>query len=968
MKKILKLFLVPLVILAMVSCMGTTKYETVPGDPLNVRIYTLDNGLKVYLSVNPEKPRIQADIAVRVGGKNDPAETTGLAHYFEHLMFKGTKIFGTQNYEMEEPMLNEIESLFEVYRKTTDEAERKAIYKKIDSISYEASKLAIPNEYDKLMSSIGATNTNAFTGMDMTVYVEDIPSNEVENWAKIQSDRFQNAVIRGFHTELETVYEEKNMSLTSDRGRVSEKIMSELYKNHPYGTQTVLGTQEHLKNPSITNIKNYYKEWYVPNNMAISMSGDFNPDEVIEIIKKYFGSIKPNNNLKQLSFKPETPITQPIETEVVGIEAENVTIAWRAPGAKDDELTLASLAGEVLYNGKAGIIDLNVNQQQKLLFGVAYLYTQADYSSFRMNARPKKGQSLEEVKNILLEQVDKLRKGEFDESLLTATVNNFKRHQQQQMESNEDRAFLCVNSFINGTDWKDEVTSMDKWSKITKAEVVDFANRYLKDNNYIVVYKREGKPNDAKMSKPSITPIFMNRDTSSAFLREIQSATAKPIEPVFLDYSKDMNKLTAKSNIPVLYKENTTNDLFSLMYVFDMGRNDDKVLETAVKYFEYLGTSKMTPEQIKQEFYKLACDYFVSSGLERTYVGLTGLSENMPQALALFESLLADVKGDERVLENMKADILKSRVDNKKSQNANYGRLMQYAYYGAKSPALNIMSEKEIKALKSNDLLNVIKTLTTFEHTILYYGSQSQEELLKNINALHNVPEKLTPVNSRKDVVMQLTPTNRVFIAPYDAKQIYMAAFSNRGEKFNPANTSISTLYNAYFAGGMNAIVFQEMREARGLAYSADARLRQPIKLDKPYYYSTFIATQNDKMIDALKAFDEIINNMPESQNAFDLAKESLITNLRTERITKVDVLWSYMAAQDLGLKTDRRKELFEDLQKLTLSDVKKFQQEWVKGRSYTYCILGNEKDLDLKNLTGYGPITRLTTKDIFGY
>ena len=225
------------------------KYETVSGDPLKTRIYTLPNGLKVYMSVMKEQPRIQTAIAVRVGGKNDPAETTGLAHYFEHLMFKGTEKFGTSDYAAEKPMLDEIERLFEVYRKTTDEAERAAIYHRIDSISYEASKIAIPNEYDKLMAAIGANGTNAFTSQDMTVYVEDIPSNQIDNWAKIQADRFLNPVIRGFHTELETIYEEKNMSLTQDGRKIWEAMDAALFPNHPYGTQTVLGTQEQPQEP-----------------------------------------------------------------------------------------------------------------------------------------------------------------------------------------------------------------------------------------------------------------------------------------------------------------------------------------------------------------------------------------------------------------------------------------------------------------------------------------------------------------------------------------------------------------------------------------------------------------------------------------------------------------------------------------------------------------------------------------------
>ena len=236
--------LVLLALFALASCGGTGgKYVTVKNDPTQTKIYTLGNGLKVYMSVNKATPRLQTAIAVRVGSKNDPSETTGLAHYFEHLMFKGTESFGTQNYEAEKPLLDAIEHEFEVYRTLTDPAERMAQYAKIDSLSYEASKLFIPNEYDKLMACIGADGTNAFTSQDMTVYVEDIPSNQIDNWARVQADRFKHAIIRGFHTELETVYEEKNMSLTSDSRKVYEAMDAALFPHHPYGTQTVLGSQ-----------------------------------------------------------------------------------------------------------------------------------------------------------------------------------------------------------------------------------------------------------------------------------------------------------------------------------------------------------------------------------------------------------------------------------------------------------------------------------------------------------------------------------------------------------------------------------------------------------------------------------------------------------------------------------------------------------------------------------------------------
>ena len=970
MRKTIQFLQLAFLLLLATACAETSpfKYESVPNDPLKARIYTLDNGLKVYMTVNKETPRIQTYIAVRVGGKNDPAETTGLAHYFEHLMFKGTQRFGTQNYEQEKPMLDQIEQLFEVYRKTTDEAERQAIYHQIDSVSYEASKLAIPNEYDKLMSAIGATGTNAYTGFDQTVYVEDIPSNQIDNWAKIQADRFENNVIRGFHTELETVYEEKNMSLTSDGRKVYEAVLTALFPDHPYGTQTVLGTQENLKNPSITNIKNYHKTWYVPNNMAICLSGDFDPDQMIETINKYFGHLKPNPNLPKLPVTHESPIKAPVIKEVLGVDAENVTLGWRFPGAASPDQDLLNLTGEIINNGKAGLLDIDLVQQQKVLSCYAGTYGMSDYNAFVISGRPKQGQTLDEVKDLFLAEIDKLKKGEFDEGLLEAAINNYKLMQMYRMDRNDGRADMFVSSFIDGVDWKDEVASLDRMSKVTKQQIVDFANKYFGDN-YALIYKRQGKdPNEKKIDKPKITPIVMNRDSSSLFLKEIQASKVAPIEPVFLDYSKDLQKLTAQSNIPVLYKENTSNDLFSLMYVFDMGTNNDKAMGTAFEYMKYLGTSKMSLKEINEEFYKLACYFNVFPCSDRTYVMLEGLKENMPKAMALFEEILADAQVNKEAYGNLAGDILKKRTDAKLNQGQNFNKLIQYAIWGPKSPATNVLTTAELQQMDPQELVDRIHKINSFDHKILYYGPEKPQAVLDIIKQYHNVPEQLQPVPAAIEFSQQETPENRVLLAQYDAKQIYYSAVSNRGEKFDPAIQPTLNMYNEYFGGGMNAIVFQEMRESRGLAYSAGAFLITPSKLKYPYVYRTFIATQNDKMIDAMKAFDEIINNMPESEKAFNLAKDALITRLRTERITKSDVLWSYLNAQDLGLNTDGRKELFEKAQTMTLPEIKAFQEKWVKGRTYIYCVLGDEKDLDLKGLSQYGPIQKLTQEELFGY
>ena len=966
MKKILALMTVVAAML-LTACGSKYAYESVKGDPTQTRIYTLDNGLKVYMSVSDEEPRIQTYIAVRVGGKNDPSETTGLAHYFEHLMFKGSQQFGTQDYEAEKPLLDEIEQLFEVYRKTEDEAERKALYKRIDSISYEASKLAIPNEYDKLMATIGAQGTNAYTGYDMTVYVENIPSNQIENWLKIESDRFKNVVIRGFHTELETIYEEKNMSLTNDGRKVYEAMNAALFPNHPYGRQTVLGTQEHLKNPSITNVKNYHDQYYVPNNMAICLSGDFDPEQMIAMIDQYFGDMEPNPSIPVLEYEPEQPITEPIVKDVWGLDAANVAIGWRIGGVSSEDADVANIVGQVLYNGQAGLIDLNLMQQQKALSAYGYASLSADYGYMQLAGRPKQGQTLEEVRDLLLGEVAKLRAGDFDEKLIAAAVNNYKLQVMQYLDSNDGRADMYVQTFINGVEWKDQVESLDRMSKITKEDIVRFANEKMGEQSYAIIYKRQGKdPNEQKIAKPEITPIVTNRDAQSDFLKEIVASEVKPIEPRFVDFEKDMSRFEAQSGIEVLYKQNTTTDYFSLEYMFDLGRIADPSLGLAFDYVSYLGTVAKTAEQIASEMYGLACSFGLRAADSRCYLSLSGLGENMEQAMDIFEDLLANAVADEAILANVKQDMLKSRADAKLNQSRNFSALQSYVVYGEEGMKYRLSNE-QVEALTSEELIAKVRDVLTKQHTVVYYGPATEKELLASLKEHHNVPEAPEALEIKRLTTVP-TPDNRVFIAEYDANQIYYIQYSNRGEKFDVANDADLDLYNEYFGGGMSGIVFQEMREARGLAYSARAYMSTPTYADGNYYYTAYIATQNDKMKQAIEAFDEIINTMPESEAAFNVAKESYINQIRTLRYTKASVLAAFIRTRDMGLDCDRARAVFEKVQTMTLDDVKAVQEQWVKDRNYHYCILGDSKNLDLNYLRTLGPITFLSQEEIFGY
>ncbi len=943
-------------------------YETVPGDMMQTRIYTLENGLKVYLSVNNEKPRIQTYIAVRTGSKNDPAETTGLAHYLEHLMFKGTKQFGTNNAEAEAPLLAEIELRYEAYRRLTDPEARRQAYHEIDSVSQLAAKYFIPNEYDKLMAAIGAEGTNAYTSNDVTCYTEDIPSNEIENWAKIQSDRFQNMVIRGFHTELEAVYEEYNIGLSSDMRKLYATTCKMLYPNHPYGLQTTIGTQEHLKNPSITNIKNYFSKWYRPNNVAICMAGDLDPDKTIAIIEKYFGSWTPGADVKQPIFAPLPPLTAPKDTTIVGQEAEQIWVAWRAKQANSLQADTLQLMENVLSNGRAGLFDLDLNQTMKVQRAAGGSELLHDHGGFFLMGTPKQGQTLEEVRGLMLAEIDKLKKGDFPDNLLPSIINNMKRSHYSLLESNRGRAGMFVGAFIDEVDWKQEVESIDRISKITKQELVAFANHFFTDG-YVSIFKKQGIDSlQKKIDKPVITPIQANRDQKSAFVQAIQDAKVEPIQPHFVDLKKDLAILKTKKDLPLYYVKNKENGLFNLVFYYDFGQCADNRYDIAADYIKYLGTDKMTAADFRQKFYELACDWSVNVGSENITVSLSGLHENMPQALALLEDLLQHAKADREAYDQMVELILKGRDDAKKSQGTCFSYLYAYAIAGERNSYRDVMSEQALKEADPQLFTNLLKGLANYAHQVIYYGPMEEKEIARLIDLTHVSAKQLAAVPENKPYLEIPATDNEVLIAPYDAKNIYMRMYHNEGRTWNPEEAAIQEVFNEYFGGGMNGIVFQEMREARGLAYNAYAYYYHPSRKDRKEFVMTHIITQNDKMADCITHFNEILNEMPVSETAFQIAKEAVAKRLASARTTKMGIFYAYLNALRMGLDTSLNELIYQHLDKVRLQDIVDFEKQMMANKTYRYIILGDEKNLDMKALEKIGPVKRLTTEEVFGW
>lgn len=968
MKVKLIITVVALLTMSLTTSAKDYKYESVNGDVLKTRIYTLDNGLKVYLSVNKERPRIQTYIAVKTGSRNDPAETTGLAHYLEHLMFKGTKHFGTSNLEKEAPLLDSIQNRFEQYRHITDPQQRKAFYHQIDSISQEAAKYNIPNEYDKLMASIGSEGSNAYTSNDVTCYTENIPSNEVDNWAKIQADRFQNMVIRGFHTELEAVYEEYNIGIARDNNKIWDALFAKVFPGHPYGTQTTIGTQEHLKNPSIVNIKEYFNRYYVPNNIAICMAGDFDPDKVIATIDKYFGAWKKSPNLSYPQYAPIKDLTAPTDTTVMGLESEYVALGWKFDGAASLQADTLDVLSEMLANGTAGLLDLDINQPMKCLGTEAENVSMNEYSTFIMAGAPNEGQTLDEVKDLLLAELEKIKKGQFSDDLLPSVISNMKLKYYTSMESNKERADALMSAFINGKQWGDVVNRLNRISGMTKKQIVDFVQRHF-NNNYAVIYKKTGEDTSLKkIDKPQITGIPTNRDKTSDFVTEIANSEVEPIQPRFVDFKKDMKQAKTKKGQPVLYVKNTENGLFKAAYYYKIGTEANKWLPYATEYFDYLGTKKMNVTQLKQQFYKLACNVSFDVNTDAVSIILSGINENMPKAVALLEDFLANAKVDKEAYDNYVAQVEKSRKDYMLDQSTNYQNLCLYGQYGKYNPALNCPSVAELKNKNPQELVDMVKGLKDYEHTLLYYGPSDVEAFANVMDKAHKTGKALHAVPTAKEYTEQPTPQNEIIIAPYEAKNIYMRMYHNDSKKFDLAQLPIVKLFNEYYGGGMNTVVFQELRESRALAYNALAMYNTPKRKNGTESFYAHIISQNDKLLDCISTFKNIIDTIPQSLQAFQLAKQALLKRLASARTTKFDIITNYLDNQKLGVDYSLDEKVYKALPSITLDDIVKFEKQNIANKPFRYLILGDEKELDMKALEKIAPIRRVSTKDIFKF
>ena len=946
------------------DAIGNT-YRYVTNDPMNTRIYTLENGLKVYISANEGESRIQTMIGVHAGSAVEPEESTGLAHYLEHMLFKGTGRIGTIDWERERPLLEQISDLYEMHRFTEDEEEKKRIYAKIDSLSTIASRYVAPNEYSKLTAAMGAKGLNAATSYDFTYYRQSIPSNELERWAELESERINNVVLRLFHTELETVYEEYNRAQDNDSRQIFYAMLDNLFKKHPYN-RPVLGYPEHLKNPSMVNIHKFFDTYYVPNNMVIILSGDVEAEEAIPVLNNSFGSYR-KKEFPEVTFPDEDPITEPGVSELFSKEEEKVVMAYRSNGKNSEDYKYSMIIDGLLSNsGKTGLLDINLNRTAKVHSSGASLLFLKDYGIHYFSGIPKEGQSLEEVQSLIRDEIEKIKRGEFGEWLLEAIVNNIKLNRISGRESNITRANAVLYSVMYGMPYEKYVALPEELENVTKKDIVAFANRHYNEN-YITVFKRKGEKQLVQVEKPEITPLVLNNDNESDFARQFVKGEQEDIEPEFIDYKSEFPGTKLENGMDFYY-QNETNGLFSFRYIIPVGKDHDNLLPFAMQYFRELGTSRFSADSLKKEFFRYGISFTISASGDKTYVNLRGLDKYFYKALDLMEHLFEDVQNDPEVFKDRIEKEVGNRKLLKENQRSVTTHARQYLQFGPDNAFTNNPSVEELKKQDPAEMLDKIRQLFNYKHIVYYSGGKPKEEVIQKVTARHKMPETFAGVPSKKEYDYLPLDEPLIYFLDDDMVQAQVSLVIKNEVPYSPDLLAYKELYDNYYGVGLGSIIFQQIREARALAYSSGSYYQMEITTDDDNAVVGYVGTQANKLAEAMHAMEGLLDTMKFDPEKFEIARKAAIKSLESERVPRRYWFGRYLGLLDKGIDYDVRETQYNDLLEMTPDKFSDFFREHVNSPNKQYFIQSKKENIDFESLKPFGKIKEITHEDIFGF
>lgn len=934
---------------------------------LKVSKYVLDNGLTVILNEDHSKPLVFGGVVTKAGSKNDPSDHTGIAHYLEHMLFKGTEEMGTTDYEKEKPFLFRIYALYDSLSQTTDITKRKEIQKLINEQSLKAGEYTVPTEIDKLIKSIGGTGMNAFTAEEMTFFHNAFPPNQVDKWLELYSSRFINPVFRSFQSELEVVYEEKNRSMDNFVFPLIEAFQKNLYKKHPYGQQNALGTIEHLKNPSLNAMYEFYKTYYVANNMALVMCGDFNTDEVLPVIKEKFGKWKSGTFPKFPEYKEE-----PFKgRELVNVKLTPIKlgiIGFRTvPNGDTSEITL-DVCNRILSNtGQTGVLDKLILDNKLLAAQYIPLGQNNDYGASVFLFVPKiLGQSLENAETLIMGQFAKLRKGDFDDWLLGAVKKDMYKEFEMSLEAFDSRSTLLAQAFAQNRDIDDYLSYTNKVKKITKEDVMKAADKYYNEN-YLVLFSKMGFPKKEKLEKPGFEPVKPKADAESPFAIKFNKMEGKIPTADFVNFSEDITITELKKGITLYYTENPENDIYTLTFKYGVGNYKIPQLNFAAELMNYAGTKTKTLTEVKAAFQKIGCTYSFSSDENFMSIELTGIEDDLESALILLQDIISNPVVDKAKMKN----IIDGEQSSRKLEDADAPSvaqaLVQYVRKKEKSTFLNRLSMKEIKALNTDSLLEVFKKGMGYELQIHYVGSKytsANVQELMNSNMVFGTDLKTSesPVVINDEVYTENTV---YFLNRKDAlqSQIY---FYIKGEDYTTDKEAQIDAFNDYFGGGFSGLVIQEIREYRSMAYTAGAKYSIPALAGKRSSFIGYIGTQADKTVEAINVFDSLLLYMPEKKERIETIKNSLIQEAFASRpdfrqLSQEVVNWKLK-----GYYEDPSKFKLETYKKLTFDDILSFYNTNIKGKPIVICLVGDKKRLNMKDIAKFGKIIEIKESSLF--
>ena len=929
-------------------------------DGLEATIYRLPNGLTIYMSPNHEKPRIAAWIAVRTGSKNDPPTTTGLAHYLEHMLFKGTTRLGTLDYAKEKPHLDRIVELYEKHFHAKDPAERARLYKEIDKENIAASKYEVPNELDKVYHRLGFTNLNAFTSDEETVFVVDMPKNRLDVWARLESQRFQQPVFRLFQSELEAVYEEKNRSLDNAERILGEAMNKALYPEHPYGTQTTIGTIHDLKNPSLARMYKYFHEHYEPNNMAIALAGDFEPQQALAIIRRDFGSWKPGPPPPKKTW----PLPKPKGRKFIEVKyeaEEKVQISWLTVPYLDPDADALTVMDMIMDNSAAGLLNLRLNQAQLVKESGSYPDFNNDAGDWTIWAVPKRGQTLEQAEALLMQTVAALKRGDFTDDDIKAVITAFEISEKARLESNWARVGTMADSFVHEEQWEHSVHRLDRLRAVTRADVVRVANKYLTDDR-VVGYRRYGKPVIPSITKPGFTKIDIDDSRESKFAADLLAMPAEPIEPRWLVEGRDY--WTAQLHAGKLYvSKNPFNDLFDLNLVFERGSRQEPDLCAALALLDLSGAGKLTADEYKKKLFAMGTSIGYGCGERESSVSISGLESNLWPSLELMQERFEAPNIATGTLKKFVDVTIGAHQDTKKDPNAVAGALGEYARRGKDSSVLHELSDKELLALKTADLRKIIEHVLDYKHRFAYVGTRQLGEIsrLLDEDKRFKSPPEAAPLRYIRRDKPAVYFTNREMV------QAHVGVFSP-DEILDPSHILDYAVYSTYMGGGMSSVIFQEVREARSLAYASWGGYSYGARKGDQNEVFGGLGCQADKTVEAATLLRSLLEKPPLTPERFAETQKALDESYRADPIGFRAIPSAVMSWEDEGIVGgDPRPARFARLQTYTLGDLSRFSARFAKEPMTIY-VLGDRSRVGLDGLRKLGDFSELKLDDLFPY